>query len=43
MICIFDSKTNSTELNMGNITPTLSPKDAAFPAWWEQHKAEWED
>ena len=27
---------------MGNITPTLSPKDPAFPAWWEQHKAEWE-
>ena len=42
LICIFDSKTNSTELNMGNITPTLSPKDPAFPTWWEQHKAEWE-
>ena len=24
------------------ITPTLSPKDPAFPAWWEAHKAEWE-
>ena len=22
---------------------TLSPKDPAFPAWWEEHKAEWED
>jgi len=43
LICIFDSKTNSTELNMGNITPTLSPKDPAFPAWWEAHKGEWED
>ena len=21
---------------------TLSPKDPAFPAWWEQHKSEWE-
>ena len=42
LICIFDSKTNSTELNMNNITPTLSPKDPAFPAWWEAHKAEWE-
>ena len=42
LICIFDSKTNSTELNMGNITPTLSPKDPAFPAWWEAHKGEWE-
>ena len=39
---IFDSKTNSTELNMNNITPTLSPKDPAFPAWWEEHKSEWE-
>ena len=42
LICIFDSKTNSTELNMNSVTPTLSPKDPAFPAWWEQHKAEWE-
>ena len=24
------------------IPATLSPKDPAFPAWWEQHKAEWE-
>ena len=24
------------------IRPTLSPKDPAFPEWWEQHKAEWE-
>ena len=24
------------------VTPTLSPKDPAFPAWWEAHKAEWE-
>lgn len=43
LICIFDSKTNSTELNMNYIKPTLSPKDPAFPAWWEAHKAEWED
>ena len=21
---------------------TLSPKDPAFPAWWEEHKSEWE-
>ena len=40
---IFDSKTNSTKLNMNNITPTLSPKDPAFPAWWEAHKGEWEE
>lgn len=24
------------------IRPTLSPKDPAFPAWWEAHKSEWE-
>lgn len=22
--------------------PTLSPKAPNFPAWWEAHKAEWE-
>ena len=43
LICIFDSKTNSTELNTNNITPTLSPKDPNFPAWWEEHKSEWEE
>lgn len=42
LICIFDSKTNSTELNMNHIKPTLSPKDPAFPAWWASHKGEWE-
>ena len=25
------------------LEPTLSPKDPAFPEWWEQHKAEWEN
>ena len=25
------------------VTPTLSPKDPAFPAWWEAHKGEWEE
>ena len=24
------------------IPATLSPKDPAFPAWWEEHKTEWE-
>lgn len=36
------AKWNGTTLNM-SITPTLSPKDPAFPAWWEAHKGEWED
>ena len=26
-----------------DVKPTLSPKDPAFPTWWEAHKAEWED
>ena len=25
------------------VKPTLSPKDPAFPAWWEAHKGEWEE
>ena len=25
------------------INPALSPKDPAFPAWWETHQKEWED
>ena len=25
-----------------SVKPTLSPKDPAFPAWWEAHKSEWE-
>lgn len=25
------------------ITPTLSPKDPGFPAWWESHETKWED
>lgn len=42
LISIFDSKTNSTMIDIDTIKPTLSPKDPAFPAWWEAHKAEWE-
>ena len=29
-------------IDYNRCTPTLSPKDPAFPAWWEAHKAEWE-
>ena len=38
---IQDDKTLVTDIN--TITPTLSPKDPNFPAWWEAHKAEWAD
>ncbi len=28
---------------MNEEKPTLSPEDPNFPAWWEEHKSEWED
>ena len=33
---------DSTSILNPPITPTLSPKDPNFPAWWEEHKGEWE-
>ena len=42
LLAAFDGGTSSTILNTDTITPTLSPKDPAFPAWWEEHKSEWE-
>ena len=38
----FDAEDSTSILNPP-ITPTLSPKDPVFPAWWEAHKGEWED
>ena len=35
-------KRSNTATIVLSITPTLSPKDTNFPAWWEAHKAEWE-
>ena len=35
------AKDRSTVIS-GKVTPTLSPKDPNFPAWWEAHKGEWE-
>lgn len=32
----------SSLIDYKHITPTLSPKDPNFPAWWEAHKSEWE-
>ena len=29
-------------IDYNRCTPTLSPKDPNFPAWWEKHKGEWE-
>ena len=37
----FFAELNTSGIN-GIVKPTLSPKDPAFPAWWEQHKTEWE-
>lgn len=36
------TKKGSIVTMTATMTPTLSPKDPAFPAWWEAHKAEWE-
>ena len=36
------AKDRSTVIS-GKVKPTLSPKDPAFPAWWEEHRAEWEE
>lgn len=36
-------KKGSVVAMTATMTPTLSPKDPAFPAWWEAHKGEWED
>ena len=43
LISPFDAKTDATSLGVERLKPTLSPKDPAFPAWWEAHKGEWED
>lgn len=43
-LCIspFMKKTD-TAIMAPAVTPTLSPKDPAFPSWWEAHKGEWAD
>lgn len=41
LISPFIAESNSAHLD--DLKPTLSPKDPAFPAWWEAHKGEWED
>lgn len=38
----FYKKYNGTDIST-DIKPTLSPKDPAFPVWWEAHRGEWED
>ena len=38
----FSEKQNDTTVISNDIKQTLSPKDPAFPAWWEAHKGEWE-
>ena len=38
----FNARKNDTTRLILPIKPTLSPKDPAFPAWWEAHRAEWE-
>lgn len=38
----FVKQSNTARINDSIVRPTLSPKDPAFPAWWEAHKGEWE-
>ena len=38
----FNARKNNTTRFGKKLVPTLSPKDPAFPAWWEAHRAEWE-
>lgn len=38
----FNHREDDTTSITDKIEPTLSPKDPAFPAWWEAHKSEWE-
>ena len=42
LVSPFNAKTSSTFLGVDRLKPTLSSKDPAFPAWWVEHKAEWE-
>lgn len=42
LIFPFNAKKNNTTRFVKALSPTLSPKDPNFPAWWEAHKAEWE-
>lgn len=41
-ITSFNAKTSTSAISP-QVKPTLSPKDPNFPAWWEEHKAEWDD
>ena len=42
LIMPFSQRDDNTTSTKSDITPTLSPKDPNFPAWWEAHKSEWE-
>ena len=42
LLAPFFAKTSNAAFGDNGLVPTLSPKDPAFPAWWEQHKSEWE-
>ena len=36
----FTKQSNTAHIARLLVTPTLSPKDPSFPAWWAEHKAE---
>ncbi len=41
LISPFYKKFNGANIS-SKIRPSLSTKDSLFPAWWEEHKSEWE-
>lgn len=43
LVSPFFKKDSSAVFLVEELKPTLSPKDPSFPAWWEEHKGEWED
>lgn len=43
LISPFNAEISAAVLDIDTVKPTLSPKDPNLPAWWETHKAEWEN
>lgn len=42
LMMYFSPKGNFAPILDETAIPTLSPYDPNFPAWWEEHKSEWE-
>ena len=42
LIDVFNNVKGNTTQVSSKIRPTYTPTDLNFPAWWEEHKSEWE-